>query len=184
MISPRPGEDYLAVVQTGWTIASYIVTTAAGKHDVVIDFLRLIILNSCASCCCFHYTIWRYLRPLLFMSFLPLVSSLISVLLPPMLDSGHKFVLRTVRDLTRENRNFLRSGNNDLIQLAFTHTGLSETNFLEAVFEGEWNMVAAPNPRPIKPARMAAEATMPCAGVLATKTHISLMRFSTFLLVI
>lgn len=31
MISPHPGEDYVAVIQTGWTIASYIITTAARK---------------------------------------------------------------------------------------------------------------------------------------------------------
>lgn len=40
MISPHPGEDYVAVVQTAWTIASYIVTTAAGKHDLVLGFAQ------------------------------------------------------------------------------------------------------------------------------------------------
>jgi hypothetical protein len=40
MASPHPGEDYVAVVQTAWTIASYIVTIAAGKHDVVLDFTQ------------------------------------------------------------------------------------------------------------------------------------------------
>jgi cytochrome b subunit of formate dehydrogenase len=40
MISPHPGEDYVAVVQTAWTIASYIITTAAGKRDVKLDFTQ------------------------------------------------------------------------------------------------------------------------------------------------
>jgi hypothetical protein len=31
MLTPQPGEDYVAVVQTTWTIASYIVTSAACK---------------------------------------------------------------------------------------------------------------------------------------------------------
>jgi hypothetical protein len=37
MINPHPGEDYVAVVQTAWTVASYIVTTAARKYGVVLD---------------------------------------------------------------------------------------------------------------------------------------------------
>ena len=85
--------------------------------------------------------------------------------------------------MTREDRNFLRSGNDDLIQLGFAHAGLSETSFLEAAFKGEWNTAAAPISRPIKPARVASDSTVPCGGgfFLATKTHISLVAFSTFL---
>jgi hypothetical protein len=36
MINPHRGEDYVATVQTAWTIASYIVTTAARKYDIVL----------------------------------------------------------------------------------------------------------------------------------------------------
>lgn len=37
MINPNPGEDYVAIVQTAWTIASYIVTTTARKYNVIVN---------------------------------------------------------------------------------------------------------------------------------------------------
>lgn len=40
MINPHPGEDYVAVVQTAWTIASYIVTTAAVVLAVVASITQ------------------------------------------------------------------------------------------------------------------------------------------------
>jgi hypothetical protein len=76
MINPHRGEDYVAIVQTAWTIASYIVTTAARKYDVVLDLPMTYLMNSCACYYCFHYPIWRYLRPLVFVSFSPVESSL------------------------------------------------------------------------------------------------------------
>lgn len=59
MINPQPGEDYLAIVQTAWAIASYIVTTAARKYDVMLDLPMTNHTSSCACHCCFHYPIWR-----------------------------------------------------------------------------------------------------------------------------
>lgn len=68
--------------------------------------------------------------------------------------------------MNRDDRNFLRSGNNDLIHLTFIHAGLSETGFLEAVFKAERNTAAAPISRSIKPARVATDSTMLCGEFL------------------
>lgn len=76
MINPHPGEDYVTVVQTAWTIASYIVTTTARKYDVGLALPTTNHINSCACYHCFHYSIWRYLRPLVVISFLLLEPSL------------------------------------------------------------------------------------------------------------
>jgi len=38
MINPYPGEDHVVVVQTAWTIASYIVTTAAREQNMVYSY--------------------------------------------------------------------------------------------------------------------------------------------------
>jgi hypothetical protein len=52
-------------------------------------------------------------------------------------DAYGRFILRRAQDLTREDRAYLRSGNNDLIQLVILHAGMSENTSLEAIFEGD-----------------------------------------------
>ena len=57
---------------------------------------------------------------------------------------------------------FLQSGKNNLVQLASIHAGLMEEGFLKAIFEGYWTTAAAPTSKPMKPARIAADSTIPC----------------------
>lgn len=73
-----------------------------------------------------------------------------------------RFVLRRIEDMTRQDRAYLSSGNSNLVQLATIHAGLLEEGFLNAIFEGDWKTVAAPTSRPMKPARVAADSTVPC----------------------
>jgi hypothetical protein len=71
-----------------------------------------------------------------------------------------RFVLRRAEDLAREDRAFLQSGNNNLIQLASIHFRLLDEGFLRAMFEGDWTTAAAPTTKPMKPARIAADSTI------------------------
>lgn len=86
-----------------------------------------------------------------------------------------RFVLRGVADMTIEDRAYLRSGNNDLIQQAVTQAGMSEASFLEAIFEGDSTTAAAPTAKPIKPARVAADSTVPC-GIFIRDSYLPFPR--------
>jgi hypothetical protein len=64
--------------------------------------------------------------------------------------------------LTQLDIEYLRRGNNNLIELAQQHANQSEHEFLQAVFASDWNTAAGPTEKPVKARRVAADAGMPC----------------------
>jgi hypothetical protein len=73
-----------------------------------------------------------------------------------------RFVLRDEAQLTQWDVEYLRRGNNNLIELARRHASMNEQQFLEAIFVSDWNTAAGPTDRPVKAKRVAADAGVPC----------------------
>ncbi|KAH8787712.1 hypothetical protein BGZ57DRAFT_124751 [Hyaloscypha finlandica] len=73
-----------------------------------------------------------------------------------------RFVLRSATQLTQLDIEYLRRGNNNLMELAQQHANLREEEFLQAIFASDWNTAAGPTERPVKAKRVAADAGVPC----------------------
>lgn len=54
----QANEDHVAIVQTGWTIASYIVTCGARKHNRRSSERTRLNINSCSGTPGCHHTTW------------------------------------------------------------------------------------------------------------------------------
>ncbi len=81
-----------------------------------------------------------------------------------------RFILRRRNEMTARDVQFLSQGTNNLIVIANNDAGYTTDEFLDAIFDGNWNSVMEPGLMPIKKRKVAADSCVP-AGYFVRNSY-------------